>query len=134
MPMRGYALFIALWGALWTLYAFFTYTAFGALDAIFGPRPSPEFAADVAATRINLKVAIVLFPLSAVVAFGCAVGIFLGRLWAKRVWLVWCTFLMAVYFLALYVNPSKWTDHLELLVLAPLSWWVFRERTKRGEP
>jgi hypothetical protein len=134
--MRKYAFFVGLFGAFWLVYAWFSYRAYEAIDVIYGPKPTAEFAAQVAALRFNVKAAITLFATSAIVAFGSAIGLFLGRPSAKRVWLSWSVFLLLAYVVSLYVDPSSWSDHLELLFMAPLSWWVLREveAKKRVEP
>jgi hypothetical protein len=134
--MRWFAVFVGLWGAYWIIYVWFTYSAYAALDVIFGPSPSSEFAEQVAATRVNLKVAIGLFVASAFVAIGSAIGLFLGRSSAKRVWLSWCVVLLLIYLVLVYADPSQWDDHLELLFLAPASWLALRdaERKTHVEP
>jgi hypothetical protein len=95
-PMRWYAVLVALFGALCVLYACLTYGVYDMLDGIFGRNPTSEFAAQVAALRVNLKTAVGLYVVNTFVAFGSAIGFYFGRRWAKRLWLSWCCILLAL--------------------------------------
>jgi hypothetical protein len=36
------------------------------------------------------------------------------------------------YLVELYPDPSKWNEHLELLLAAPLYWWALREAERKS--
>jgi magnesium-transporting ATPase (P-type) len=69
-------------------------------------------------------VSIVVFSLVATISIVSAIGIFLNKAWATKVWLFTTVFISAYILFAFYNNPSDWLDYLTFFILSLYSWFI----------
>jgi hypothetical protein len=132
--MRLLAAFVAFYGAVWSIYGWFTFRVARLLDEMNQPPISPDLVAEATRRHAEVLVMAGVFVASALVAVTSAFGLWMGRRWAKGLWLSWCGLLFAVFWLRLLGSPSSWATNLEMAFLGPFSWFAIRSYERRNQP
>ena len=75
-------------------------------------------------TQELMLVSILVFAFVALLSIVSAIGIFLNRVWASKVWLCATVLIFAYILFAFYNNPSGWLEYLAVFVLCLCSWFI----------
>jgi hypothetical protein len=88
------------------------------------PYLSNDVLVKVKSTQRLMLISILIFSLLALVSITSAVGIFLNRAWASKVWLCATIFIFLYVVFACYNNSSEWLDYLFIFFLCLFSWFL----------